>query len=342
MNVRRIAVAAIGLAIVVATFAYLLPTIADYRDVWATVQDLTWTWVAVLIAATVLNVATYAPPWQVALPGLGFFRALRMTQLSTALSIVIPAGLAAGMASSYQLLRRWGFSRRQVARGLTLVGLWNQLLNLAFPIVALFLLTASGAETTLVATAAFVGAGVLGVVVVGLVLVLISGRLAFDLGEMAARFTSWARGKLRRGPVSWGGASFERFRLEAGDLIRRRWHALTLTSLAGSLTVFLVLLVSLRALGVSEEEVSAVEAFAAWSLVRVIASIPITPGGIGVVELGLTTALVAFGGDNVDVVAAVLVYRFLTIVPTLGLGLLAALTVGRRVEPEPLAESPPA
>ncbi|HEY7707371.1 MAG TPA: hypothetical protein VH968_09415, partial [Gaiellaceae bacterium] len=103
MNVRRIAVAAIGLAIVVATFAYLLPTIADYRDVWATVQDLTWTWIVVLIAATVLNVATYAPPWQVALPGLGFFRALRMTQLSTALSIVIPAGLAAGMASSYQL-----------------------------------------------------------------------------------------------------------------------------------------------------------------------------------------------------------------------------------------------
>jgi putative heme transporter len=303
---KRIAVGAVGLAFVVATFAYLLPTIADYRDVWATVRDLSWAWGAALLAATVLNVATYAPPWQVALPGLGLSRALRMTQLSTSLAIVIPAGLAAGMASSYRLLRRWGFSRRQVARGLTLVGLWNQLLNLAFPIVALFLLTASGAETALVATAAFAGAGVLGVVVVGLALVLASNRLAHDVGEVAARFASWARGKLRRGPVAWGGESFERFRLEAGDLIRRRWHALTLASLGGSLAVFLVLLASLRACGVSEAEVSAVEAFAAWSLVRVIASIPITPGGIGVVELGLTTALVAFGGDNAGVVAAVL------------------------------------
>lgn len=322
-------IAAIGVGIVVATFAYILPTVADYRDVWATVKELSWQWILVLLAATALNVATYAPPWQVALPGLGYFRALEMTQLSTALSIVIPAGLAAGMASSYRLLRRWGFSRRQVARGLTLVGLWNQLLNLAFPIVALFLLTASGAETALLATAAFVGAGVLGVVVVGLVLVLTSGRLAYDVGTVAARVTGWARGKLRRGPVSWGGESFERFRLEAGDLIQRRWHVLTVASLAGSLTVFLVLLVSLRALGVSEAEVTTVEAFAAWSLVRVVASIPITPGGIGVVELGLTTALVAFGGDNTGVVAAVLVYRFLTVVPTLLLGLTAAMTVGR-------------
>jgi putative heme transporter len=329
VTTRRALLAALGVAVVVATFAYLLPTIADYRDVWRTVRQLSWTWMLVLLAATVLNIATYAPPWQVALPGLGFVRALEMTQLSTALAIVLPAGLAAGMASSARLLRRWGFSRRQVARGLTLVGLWNQLLNLTFPIVALFLLTASGGETALLATAAFVGAGVLAVVVGGLVLVLASNRLAFEVGELAARVTSWALAKLRRGPVSLGGPSFERFRVEAGDLLRRRWHALTVASFVGSLTVFLVLLASLRALDVTAGQVTVVEAFAAWALIRVVASIPITPGGVGVVELGLTTALVAFGGDNAGVVAAVLVYRFLTVVPTLAIGLTAAWTTRR-------------
>ena len=69
-----------------------------------------------------------------------------------------------------------------------------------------------------------------------------------------------------------------------------------------------------------------VEAFAAWSLVRIIAAIPITPGGFGIVELGLTTALVGFGGNNAGVVAAVLIYRFLTVVPTLVLGGISALT----------------
>jgi uncharacterized protein (TIRG00374 family) len=78
--------------------------------------------------------------------------------------------------------------------------------------------------------------------------------------------------------------------------------------------------------------VNAVEAFAAWSLVRLLGSLPITPGGIGVVEVGLTTVLVGFGGDNAEVVAAVLPYRFLTIFPTLLLGL-AAGVIWRRLDP---------
>jgi putative heme transporter len=70
----------------------------------------------------------------------------------------------------------------------------------------------------------------------------------------------------------------------------------------------------------------------------------ITLVGIGVIELGLTSALVALGGANAEVVAGVLVYRFLTMVPTLALGLIAA-TTWRRHGPKPeagLAELAPA
>jgi uncharacterized protein (TIRG00374 family) len=87
----------------------------------------------------------------------------------------------------------------------------------------------------------------------------------------------------------------------------------------------MLLVLSLRAVGVPAAEVSLVEVFAAWSLVRIIGAIPITPGGVGIVELGLTTALVAFGGVNAGVVAAVLIYRFLTVVPTLVFGGIAAI-----------------
>ena len=73
-----------------------------------------------------------------------------------------------------------------------------------------------------------------------------------------------------------------------------------------------------------------IEVFAGWSLARVLGSIPITPGGLGLVELGLTTVLVGFGGNHAGVVAAVLLYRFLTIVPTLVLGAVAAATWRRR------------
>ena len=58
-----------------------------------------------------------------------------MTQASTALSLVVPAGAAVGIASAYGMLRRWGFGSQAVARAVTLVSLWNQFANLAYPIV---------------------------------------------------------------------------------------------------------------------------------------------------------------------------------------------------------------
>jgi putative heme transporter len=330
---RRIVFAAFGLILVVATFGYFLPKIADYRDVWGVVQDLTWPWILGLLGVTALNVITFAPPWQVALPGLRFRSALTLTQLSTALSIVVPAGAAVGIASSYGVLRSWGFPSREIGRAVTLVSLWNQFANLSYPIIAVFLLALTGGDSALLATAAFVGAGVLGVAVAALAAVLATDRMADDLGELSARAANWALGKVGKGPVGWGGESFERFRRDSLDLLRRRWHVLTIATYVGTLSVFLVLLVALRALGVPASEVSLDEAFAAWALARLLGSFPITPGGVGVVELGLTGALVAFGGNNAGVVAAVLLYRFLTIVPTLVLGLLAAATLRRRHVP---------
>ena len=323
---RRGRPAAAGLARVVATFVFLLPQVASYGEVWDVVSDLSSEWVVALVVATVLNVATFPPPWMAALPGLGFRRALALTQASTALSIVVPGGAAVGMAGSYGMLRSWGFAPRPVATAVTLTGGWNQLANLAFPAVALVLLLLEGGRHPLLTTAALVGFAVFVAIVTGLTLALVSDALARGIGDVAARIASRALRVARRGPAGWDGSAFVRFRHEASGLVRRRWHVLTVATLAGHLTVFVVLLVSLRALGVSSAEVSTVEVFAAWSLVRLLGIVPLTPGGLGVVELGLTGLLVGFGGDNAEVVAAVLLYRFLTVVPPLVLGLLTAAT----------------
>jgi uncharacterized membrane protein YbhN (UPF0104 family) len=342
---KRAALLGAGLLIVVVTFAYFLPKIADYRDVWGVVKTLSWEWILVLLGAALLNLVTFAPPWMVALPGLRFWPALTMTQASTALAMVMPAGLAVGIAGSYGMLRSWGFAGRDIGRAVTLTSLWNQFANLAYPIIGVFLLTAEGDETRLLATAAFVGVAILGIAVAALALVLVSPSLATGIGDVAATCVTWVKGKLHRKPVTWDGSSFERFRRDAVSLLKRRWHALTLATLAGSLSVFLVLLLSLRALGVGAGKVTVIEAFAAWALVRLLGSIPITPNGVGIVELGLTTALIGFGGPNAGVVAAVLVFRFLTMIPTLVAGLLASLTFRRHArpgphEPEPGAQFP--
>ena len=309
-----------------AVFAFVLPRIADYGEVWAVVEGLSWKQIVALLLATLLNLATFAPPWMAALPQLGFRRAFVVTQASTASTYVAPGGAAVGVALSYAMLRGWGLPAHSVALAAALTGLWNQFALLGFPVIALALLTLQQEQNAAVQTVAVVGLAVFVVAAAGFAVGLSTPQLARYVGNTAARLANWSLRILRRKPVDWTGESFVGFRNEAVGLLRRRWHVLTLATLAGQLSVFLVFLVSLRVLGVSASEVSGAEAFAAWSLIRLLGSLPITPGGLGVVEVGLVAALVGFGGANAEVVAAVLIYRFLTIVPTLVLGLLAGAT----------------
>jgi hypothetical protein len=62
--------------------------------------------------AVVLNIATFPPPWMAASTRLGYRDAMAMTQASTALSIVSPAGAAVGMGASYSMLRAWKYRLR--------------------------------------------------------------------------------------------------------------------------------------------------------------------------------------------------------------------------------------
>ena len=323
---KRMLGAAGSIAVVVLVFVFVLPRIADYRDVLDVVRDLDWQDWALLAGAVVLNLATFPPPWMASLPGLGYREGMAMTQASTALSIVSPAGAAVGMAASYSMLRSWKFPPAAVGLAVAITGLWNQLANLVFPVVALALLTFEDETHRALQTAALIGLAVLVVVVVAFALVLSRAERAQSIGDLAARLTTRALRLFRRGPVGWSGESFVRFRERALGLLRRRWHVITLATLAGHLTVFLLLVVCLRVTGVSDSEVTGVEAFAAWALVRILGALPLTPAGVGIVEVGLTGALVAFGAPNAEAVAATLLYRALTVLPTLALGLLAAAT----------------
>jgi Lysylphosphatidylglycerol synthase TM region len=153
-----------------------------------------------------------------------------------------------------------------------------------------------------------------------------SPELAQRIGDWAAHMASRLAKLVHRPPVVWSGADLVRFRAEAIGLLRNRWQALTITTLANQLAVFLVLIVALRALGVTRSQVDVVEAFAAWSLIRALGLIPVTPGGLGVEEVALSGALVGFGSQNAEAVAATLVYRFMTVVPSVLLGLASVAT----------------
>ena len=92
----RIVGGVVSVVIIGVVFAYLLPKIADYAQVWDVVTTLSWEWIVALIAVTIVNLLSSALPWMAALPGLGFLHALRVTSASSALSLVAPGGTAVG------------------------------------------------------------------------------------------------------------------------------------------------------------------------------------------------------------------------------------------------------
>ena len=323
---RRLAGAVLALVVIAVVFVELLPRIADYGDVWQVVARLSPLEIAALAAITAINLATFAPPWMAAIPGLGYWNATVLTQVSTALSIAVPGGDAAGIAASYAMLRGWGFGRRTVAVAVVVTGVGNQLVNVLLPLVALALLVTSGGSSPLLLTAGLIGiAAILGLTL-AVVLVLRGERQARAVGERAQSLANHVLDLLHRPARQGWGDGLVQFRRETIDLVARRWAALAGSLLLGHLTVFGVLMVALRATGVGADEVGWVEALAAWGLIRLLSAVPVTPAGVGIVELGLSSALVGFGAHNAQAVAAVLLYRALTVLPTLALGAILGVT----------------
>ena len=198
----------VAIAVVVVTFVFVLPSIADYRDVWGVVKSLSWEDAALLVGATLLNLATFAPPWMAALPGLRFRQAFVVTQASTASTYIAPAGVAVGIALSFTMLRAWGFASAAVGLAVAVTGVWNQLAMLAFPTIALALLAASGNAHTALDTIALIGLAIFVTVVAAFAAGLSTPRLTRRIGDSAARLVSWGLRLIRKGPVAWGGESF--------------------------------------------------------------------------------------------------------------------------------------
>jgi putative heme transporter len=118
--------------------------------------------------------------------------------------------------------------------------------------------------------------------------------------------------------------------------------AITVTSLVSHLSLYLVLLVALRDVGVSDAEVGWAEVLAVFAFARLATAIPITPGGAGLVEVVMIAGLVAAGGDKAEVAAAVLIYRALTWALPILVGIVCYLWWRRSsIRPEPVTAGGP-
>ena len=167
-------------------------------------------------------------------------------------------------------------------------------------------------------------------VMLAVCLVVLGGSTVFWLVVLnSERVTEWVVRSTRRGGRGVGhrvvaaqahdpAASFIEIRASLRALGRRPVGLLTRTALAQACGA-VILLVALRGVGVGSE-LSTLEFARVYFVVTLLSSFVPVPGGVGVVEAGLTGALVAAGVAPPVAFAGVLVYRLLTYVAPIVVG----------------------
>jgi uncharacterized protein (TIRG00374 family) len=213
-------------------------------------------------------------------------RLFRIQMSTKALSSIVPGGSAAGSAMGYRLMTLSGVNGPDAGFALATAGLGSAVvLNLIFWIALMVSIPIRGVNPGY-ATAA----------IAGIVLMLVASGIVFGLMEgqgRAERILRWIARHLRLSEDR-AAAGVRHIGLRLEDLASDRrllgrvlgWAAANWILDAAALWVFL------RAFGASTDVDALIVAF---GLVNVLAVIPITPGGLGIIDGGLPLALVGFG-----------------------------------------------
>jgi uncharacterized membrane protein YbhN (UPF0104 family) len=236
-------------------------------------------WAAGLVAHTFTLAA--------ALPGLTHRRAMLLSLTGSAVANVLPLGGAAGVALNYRMTRRWGFTSDGFASYTVVTNVWDVLAKLILP-AALLPLMMVGLPVGTGVGRVLTGAAVAFPVVAGVALFLLfHPRAAASLGA----------------PVG-------RVQVSAARVVTGAWRRLT-----AGMALYTVLLLALltACLDVAGAGIAWPVVLVAFCVERLATVVGLTPGGLGLVEVGLTGALMLSpGADAAGVAAGALLYRALT------------------------------
>lgn len=299
--------------------AVVLPLLTGvtWGQVGSAATLITVPWLAALIVLWLLGLLAHTITLTGAMPGLTHRRALTLSLTGSAVANVLPLGGAAGVALNYRMCRTWGHTGAEFTTYTIITNLWDVVAKFAFPLLALpALLTAASAAGASAARAATLAAVVLVVLLTVGLATLVSSRAAERTGTLIDRALGrWLRGRSCR-------AALVQMQADTSRTIRAQWARLTLGMVLYTALLFALLAGCLTAAGAG---VGVGAVAAGLAVERLLTLAGLTPGGAGLVEVGLVGTLLAFPGSPVGIALGVLLYRALTFALEVPVG---ALTLG--------------
>jgi uncharacterized protein (TIRG00374 family) len=322
---RAIVMRLVFLLVSVVALYVLWPSLLTVFETWPELLDLNPGW---FVAMLVLEGMSFVCIWglqRIALRTDRWFGVATAQLAANALSRIVPGGAAAGGALQWRMLTDSGVDGARVATALTAATLISTGTLFMLPVLILPAALLGRPVPGGLAQAAWLG-GV--VFAVGFVLgwrLLFHDRLLRRLG----RWAQWIGDRMQRGkpPTTDLPARLVVQRDEIRQALGDTWWKALLFSLGNWLFDYLALLAAITAVG-SQPRPTLV--LLAYSAAMVLAMIPITPGGLGFVEAGLTGLLALAGVSAGDAVLSVLAYRLVSFWLPLPAGGVAALLHRRR------------
>ena len=293
----------IWLAITGVSLYLVAPSVIEVLGSWRQIEKIAPAWLVAMLVAQAAALASLAALQYIAIHA-GPWRAVVTSQLAgNALAKVAPGGGTIGAALQYRMLVAAGFPSRPVVSGLTAASLLTFAVVLALPVLAIPALIRGAVDRTLLEAA-----------IAGLV-------IFFVLAGLSALLLA------RDGPLLWIGRILQRLRNRLRPkseplrtlpdrLIRERnrilatlgprWKRALLATVGRWAFDYATLLAALAAV---HQHARPGLVLLAYCAAQLLAQIPVTPGGLGFVEAGLTAMLTLAGVEAGAAVLATFAYR---------------------------------
>ena len=292
------------------------PSLVEVFGSWQQLSDIDPLWFPAMLALMLASLGCLWWLQKLALPSAPISGVIDSQLAGNALAKIAPGGGAVGAALQYRMLVERGVGRGRAVSAITAVNLLTFGIVLGLPVLALPALLAGATDDSLQRTG-LTSIAVFALLAVTVALLLVREKLLRRVG----RTVQAARNAVRRRSVPSRGLP-DRLVKEKDRLLDalgpNRWRAL-IASIGRWAFDYAILLVALAAVGSYPAPGLVLLAFCA---AQVLAQLPVTPGGLGFVEAGLTATLALAGVATSDAILATFAYRLVTYWLPLPLGVL--------------------
>ena len=294
---------AVWLGVMGVSLYLVAPSLIDVFSSADEVRGIAPWWLAAMFALQVCALACLWALQRLAIRARRWSPVITSQLAGNAISKIAPGGGAIGAALQYRMLVQAGVDGPRAVGGLTAVNLLTFAVVLALPVMAIPAIIRGVVPHDLI-TATLIGAG-------AFVLLAVLGAFAFagdGLLTWVGSVVQRVRNRLRRRSEPLHGLPArllgERDRILA--TIGPRWHTALLATVGRWAFDYATLVAALAAVGSRPRPALVLVAFCA---AQVLAQIPVTPGGLGFVEAGLTATLALAGVSAGNAVLATFAYR---------------------------------